>query len=165
MNASYALPCAARNGGAMGSSEQLTIRRASAQLAIAASGRAQWLGRANVGHLTWNDGSDTSAATGAERRDLLIRVYYVARAADGDAATPALRVKSLASVAGEPSFIDTEVMPGVEALQAEMLPDADAPRSLRLTLTLRADQAEMWRGQIRRITVTREFALRNATAG
>ncbi len=66
---------------------------------------------------------------GIERRDLLLRVYYVARAADGDAATPALRMKSLTSVAGQPAFVDTEVMPGVEALQAQLLPDAMAPRA------------------------------------
>ncbi len=165
VSASYTLPCAARNGGAMEPSQLLTIRRASAQLAVTTTGRAQWLGNTGSGHLTWNDGSDTAPTAGMERRDLLVRVYYVARAADGDAATPALRVKSLASIAGAPSFIDTEVMPGVETLQAEMLPDAEAPRSLRLTLTLRADQAEVWRGQVRRITITREFALRDASAG
>ncbi len=165
VSASYALPCAARNGGAVATSQQLTIRRASAQLATTNAGRAQWLGNSSTGRLAWNDGSDPAPPAGAERRDLLLRVYYVARAADGDAATPALRVKSLSSVAGAPSFIDTEVMPGVETLQAQMLPDAAAPRSLRLTLTLRADQAEVWRGQIRRITITREFALRDASAG
>ena len=107
------------------------------------AGRAQWLGSTTAGQLVWNDTGGAATPAGTERRDLLLRVYYVARAADGDAATPALRVKSLSSIAGVPAFIDTEVMPGVEALQAELLPAADAPRSVRITLTVRADQAEL----------------------
>jgi hypothetical protein len=163
--AGFALPCAARGGGAVPASQQLTIRRASAQLAAAANGRAQWLSNAATGQLVWNEAGTSPAAVGTERRDLLLRVYYVARAADGDATTPALRMKSLTSVAGQPAFVDTEVMPGVESLQAQLLPDAQAPRTVRLTLTICADQADARRGQVRRITITREFALRNAHAG
>ena len=161
----YALPCTARGGGAMTGSQQLTLRRAAAQTATASNGRAQWLSGATTGQLSWNDTPAAMAAAASERRDLLVRVYYVARAADGDAATPALRVKSLTSVAGQPAFVDTEVMPGVESLHALPLPDATAPRSLRLTLTLRQDQADARFGQVRRLTFTREFALRNAAAG
>ena len=160
--ASYVLPCAARGGGAMTASQQLTIRRASAQLVTAATGRAQWLSSATAGDLVWNEASAAPAPAATERRDLLLRIYYVARAADGDASTPALRMKSLTSVAGQPTFVDTEVMPGVETLQALLLPDAQAPRTVRLTLTVRTDQADARRGQVRRITITREFALRNA---
>jgi prepilin-type N-terminal cleavage/methylation domain-containing protein len=162
--AGYALPCAARGGGAAAASQLLIIRRASAQLATAANGRAQWLSNAAGGQLVWNELGAVSAPAGAERRDLLLRVYYVALAADGDATTPALRMQSLTSVAGRPAFIDTEVMPGVEALQTQLLPDAQAPRAARLTLTLRTDQADARRGQVRRLTLTREFALRNAAA-
>jgi prepilin-type N-terminal cleavage/methylation domain-containing protein len=160
--ASFTLPCAAR-GGAMASAHQLTIRRASSQPAMASSGRAQWLGNSTSGWLDWNDAAPASTPA-SERRDLLLRVYYVSREADGDASTPALRMKSLSSVAGNPAFIDTEVMPGVEALQAELLPDAAAPRRVRLTLTVRQDQAELRQGEVRRLTITREFALRNAPA-
>jgi prepilin-type N-terminal cleavage/methylation domain-containing protein len=157
----YALPCAARGGGAISGSQQLTLRRASAIPAAAASGRAQWLGGVTAGQLTWNE-TPAAAPAASERRDLLLRVYYVARAADGDNATPALRMKSLTSVAGQPAFVDTEVMPGVESLHGLLLPDAAAPRSVRLTLTLRPDQADVRGGQVRRLTLTREFALRNA---
>lgn len=161
----YALSCAARGGGAMSGSQQLTLRRVSAQTAAASSGRAQWLAGPATGQLSWNETPAAMAAAATERRDLLVRVYYVARAADGDTATPALRMKSLTSVAGQPAFVDTEVMPGVESLHVLLLPDATAPRSLRLTLTVRPDQAESRAGQVRRLTLTREFALRNATAG
>lgn len=161
--AAYALPCAARGGGAMADSELLVLRRASAQPAAAATGRAQWLGNTTTGELNWNE-APAATAPATERRDLLLRVYYVARAADGDAATPALRMKSLTAVAGQPAFVDTEVMPGVETLQALLLPDATAPRSVRLTLTLRPDAADARRGPLRRLTLTRDFALRNARA-
>ena len=124
----YELSCAARGGGAVSSSAQLTVRRASAQPAAAALGRAQWLGSVTAGQLVWNDTAGALTPADTERRDLLVRVYYVARASDGDTTTPALRVKSLSSVAGVPAFMDTEVMPGVEAIQAELLP-AEASRA------------------------------------
>lgn len=160
----YALPCAARGGGALPGSMQLILRRVSGQPAAAVRGRAQWLTFAAGGAVTWND-TPPATPPSAERRDLLVRAYYVARNADGDAATPALRMKSLSAVAGAPAFIDTEVMPGVESLQAELLPSATAPRALRLTLTVRADAADLRVVHaLRRITLTRDYALRNATA-
>lgn len=159
----YALPCAARGGGAVAGSMQLIVRRASTQLAAATTGRAQWLGSTSSGQLVWNEAGGIGTPAGFERRDLLLRVYYVARNADGDAATPALRVKNLTSIAGAPAFIDTEVMPGVEILQVELPPET--PRSLRLTLTLRADQADQHRQGLQRLTITRQFTLRNAPAG
>jgi len=161
----YELPCAARGGGALPNSMQLLIRRVSTQFTAATTGRAQWLASITAGQLSWNEIGTSPAPPGTERRDLLVRIYYVARAADGDAATPALRVKSLSSIAGSPAFIDTEVMPGVEALQAELLPAAATPRSVRITLTLRTDQAQMrTRQALRRLTITRQFTLRNAPA-
>lgn len=162
----YALPCTAHGGGAVNGSMQLTIRRASAHATASAPGRAQWLASSAQGRVEWNDTDSATAPAGLERRDLLLHVYYVARAADGDGATPALRVKSLGSVAGNPAFIDTEVMPGVEDLQAALLPTADAPRTVRITLTVSTDQADRRAGQaLQRLTVTREFTLRNAAAG
>ena len=159
----YALPCAARGGGALPDSAQLTIRRVSAQLTAATAGRAQWLGSASGGRLVWNDAGTSVAGAAEERRDLLLRVYYVANQADGDAATPALRVKSLSSSAGAPALPDTEVMPGVQAMQAELLPTPDAPRSVRITLTLCPDQGDLRpREALRQLTITREYALRNA---
>jgi hypothetical protein len=104
----YPLPCAPSGGGVVAGTDHLTVRRASARVVAADVGRLQYDG----------------APGGAERRDLLVRSYYVARAADGEAGatrpTPALRVKSLSSIAGRPTFIDTEVMPGVEDLQVEI---------------------------------------------
>jgi hypothetical protein len=102
-------------------------------------------------------------APGVERRDLLLRVYYVSRTADGDPATPALRMKSLTAVAGAPAFIDTEVMPGVEDLHVELFPDPASPQRAAVTLALRSDSAELRGGAPQRLRLSRHYVLRNAS--
>lgn len=145
-------------------SDVLVIRRASAQLTAPRAGRAQWLAGDEtppVGALLW-DGLLPPGRADRELRDLVVRLCYVARSADGDADTPALRVKSLTEVAGAPAFIDTEVMPGVESLEVEMLPEA-SPRSVRLTLRVREDAGDAGaRDAAPALSVTRHFSLRNA---
>ena len=165
--------CAALRRGAAQSpgSHVLTIRRASAHLAEPEAGRVQLLGSVNdasLRRILWNGElpGDLTPTSRAELRDLLVRVYYVARSADGDPATPALRVKSLSAIAGSPAFIDTEVMPGVESLTAELLPSPAAPQTARVTLVVRADAAEVRAGEpVPRLTITRRFSLRNASPG
>ncbi len=155
--------CVARASLVAGS-DALLVRRASAQVSAARAGRAQWLTAGNhlpQGSLIW-DGQLPPEVEHPELRNLVVRIYYVARSADGDAGTPALRVKTLTEVAGVPAFVDTEVMPGVESLQMEMLPPT-APRSVRLTLRIRADAADADIHDARRtLSVTRHFTLRNA---
>ena len=98
-----------------------------------------------------------------ELRDLIVRSYYVARSADGDRYTPALRVKSLTAIAGTPAFVDTEVMAGIEDLQVTAI----AARRMRLvqsqvTLGVRADSADTRAGDpLARRRFTRHFAMRN----
>jgi hypothetical protein len=165
----WTLPCEPRGGGAVTGSQVLVVRRVSARLAAKPEpGRAQWLSRATdpqAGRLYWQgDAPWSRGVAGEELRALILRIYYVARAADGDAATPALRMKSLTSIAGVPAFVDTEVMPGVEDLQIELLPSAAAPRSLHLRLRVRADSAAVRTGAPPQVLdVTRRFTLRNAT--
>lgn len=163
----WTLPCAARNGGAMPGSDALVVRRVAAHQASAAvAGRAQWLSQltpAHAGALYWNGEAPwtvSSAQPGSELRDLSVGIYYVARQSDGDAQIPALRVKALSSVAGVPTFIDTEVMPGVESMHVELLPSATAPRAARIELHV----AARGRGAdtSRTVAITRTFALRNA---
>ncbi|MET0281232.1 MAG: prepilin-type N-terminal cleavage/methylation domain-containing protein [Steroidobacteraceae bacterium] len=162
---SFDLPCPAHGTGAMPASQLLVVRRASAQLAEPLAGRGQWWGAAAPaasGELVWN-GTPVLTTPAPEPRDLLLRVYYVARAADGDTATPALRMKSLSAIAGIPAFIDTEVMPGVESLQAQLLPSASAPQRVRVTLQVSADHADLRASRTpRHIVATRQFTLRNA---
>jgi type IV pilus assembly protein PilW len=161
-----ALPrdCDAR-GGLRPGTQVLIVRRISAHTAPPHIGRAQWLLQTATrsGQLLWDGVIPTGTAAGAELRDLVVRAYYIARSADGDAATPALRMKSLTEVAGKPAFIDTEVMPGVEDLQIALQPAAGAPRSIRLSLQLRSDAADLRASEApRHLSVTRHFTVRNA---
>lgn len=165
----FDLPCAAQGGGPITGSQALVVRRASGHVAQAEAGRAQWWSdaiRDISGVLAWNGAAPAGAAASPEVRDLLVRAFYIARQADGDPATPALRVKSLSSVAGTPTFIDTEVMPGVEALQVELLPSPASPVQARITIQVRADQADLRaRDTARRLSFTRLFTVRNAAPG
>ena len=159
----YTLPCPAQGAGAQPGSDVLTVRRASAQLADREPGRLQLLTslvdtRARRLLVTAALPAGVALTAGrTELRDLLMHSYYVARSADGgDAAQPALRVKSLTAIAGRVAIVDTEVMPGVEDLQTEagyhdaasgllrFVAPADLPAdtqvvALRLLLLLRAD--------------------------
>lgn len=159
--------CPPNGHGAVAGSDVLVVRRVSARAATAPEpGRAQWLSRLGKsrGDLYWMGDAPWSAGVpGEELRELIVRIYYVAQAADGDAAMPALRVKSLTSIAGVPAFIDTEVMQGVERLQVELLPSSTHPQAVRVQLRIRGDA-----GGVRApalppaLDVTRHFALRNA---
>lgn len=166
VSAAFDLPCSAQGGGARSGSQLLLIRRIAAHGATGTPGRAQWwsdpLGML-PGQLSWDGTAPAGSPALAEVRDLLVRAYYIANAADGDTGTPALRVKNLTAIAGTPAFIDTEVMPGVDSLQAQLLPSASAPRSVLITLRVRADRQDQRNGEPpRQLTLTRQFTLRNA---
>lgn len=163
----WTFDCPPNGRGAVAGSEVLVVRRVSARAAAAPeAGRAQWLSRLAEpqGRLYWMGDAPWSAGVpGDELRELIVRIYYVAHAADGDAALPALRMKSLTSIAGVPAFIDTEVMPGVERLQIELLPSPAHPQALRVQLRVRSDAGGMRAAAVpQTLDVTRHFTLRNA---
>ncbi len=144
----WTLSCPPQGGGAMPGSDVLVLRRASTRFTDP-DGALQLLGSTNEHGL----------------RNLVVRIFYVSRAADGDSRTPALRVKSLSAISGQPAFIDTEVMPGVQDLQVELLPDALAPRSVRVQLRIRADAADVRAGEAPpELALERRFSLRNAAS-
>jgi prepilin-type N-terminal cleavage/methylation domain-containing protein len=164
----WPLNCAAQAGGATTNGTVLVIRRVAANAAAPEPGRLQLLDSESMPALRqwrWDGNPPASAgiATDVTWKNLLLRAYYVAQQSDGDLRTPALRVKSLTAVAGRPTFVDTEVMPGVTQLSIELLPDSIHPSSAHLTLVVQVDAAESRHGQApARLTLTREFALRNA---
>lgn len=144
----WSLPCRPMGGGASTGSDVLILHRASSRISPA------------DGALQLNDSSHE-----AGQRNLIVRIFYVARSADGDSRTPALRVKSLSAIAGAPAFIDTEVMPGVSNLQIELLPDTVAPRSVRVRLQIIADSADTPAGMTPpELAVERRFNLRNVSS-
>jgi len=185
-DAAYPLRCSAEGGGWLPGTDVLTVRRASASAGRADPGRLQLLTQVPT------DGTSRLIANGlipadcplaggrCELRDLLVHVYYLARAADGSTATdrlPALRLKSLTRVAGVATFVDTEVLPGIQDLQlqagfttadstalryatATRLPADARLQAVRLSITLVSARS----GPFNRpqLTLTRTFALRNA---
>ena len=183
----YTLACPPDASGVVPATSLLTVRRASAQPAAPDAGRLQLLtslddprGRALLADGRLPPGIRIIPGL-TELHDLVVRSWYVARASDGDGAEPALRVKSLTRVAGEPRFVDTEVMPGVAGLDVRLgvrdvtavgeggvrflAPGAPLPAApvvaVQVTLTLQATESAR---VVRRLAVTRRFALRNAGA-
>ncbi|HXC57806.1 MAG TPA: prepilin-type N-terminal cleavage/methylation domain-containing protein [Steroidobacteraceae bacterium] len=152
-------------GGLMPGTQALILRRVSAQRMPAHAGRAQWLvqtGAMRSGSVLWDGVLPAGTPASPELRDLIVRAYYISRTADGDPATPALRMKSLTEVAGKPAFVDTEVMSGVEDLQFALQPAAGAPRAIRVTLQLRSDAGDLRASEPpRHLSITRHFTLRN----
>ena len=144
LRGNWSLPCAAQGSGHQAGSDVVILHRASTRTANTA------------GALLLRD-KDTGA-----QHELVVRIFYVAQAADGDVLTPALRVKSLTAIAGRPAFIDTEVMPGVTTMQVDLLPDAIHPRQVHVHLVVRTDAADVAAGeQAPTLTMDRTFALRN----
>jgi prepilin-type N-terminal cleavage/methylation domain-containing protein len=169
--AGWPLACPAQGGGAVDGGTLLVVRRAAANASAPEAGRVQLIDSEAAPasrQLRWDGSLPTGAAAipDALWRDLLLRAYYVARSADEDPTTPALRVKSLTAVAGRPSFVDTEVMPGVALLSIKLLPSPSNATSATLTLVVQADAADTRHGQApARLSITRSFALRNARPG
>ena len=149
----------------------LVVRRTSTRTSTADATRWQWLSHSDMPERSALIGDGvlppgTNLAQGrSELRNLIVHMYYIATGSDGDPATPALRVRSLTAVAGQPGFIDTEVMPGVENIHAQLLPGAEDPHALRITLDLLAEASEQTVGHpLARQSHTRLFALRNVAS-
>ena len=108
---------AARNGA-----DSLTIRHASVVRTNAAAGRVQLIASRLGGNYIFSDGTVPTAVDlnpdMIEVRDLIVRTYYVATNSETPARVglPSLRVKRLAP---GPTFVDEEVISGVEDLQVQ----------------------------------------------
>ena len=116
--------CDAFGSGAAADTDTLTLRRASAEPADdAEAGRLQIYAsrlRSRTAQQLFADGVSPGAVDADnDIYDLIVRAYYVSGDSVENPGLPALRVKSLTSVAGNPAFVDNEVMPGVEDLQVQ----------------------------------------------
>ena len=164
----WSLPCPAQGGGHVADTQVLVLRRASVRPASGVEpGRAQWLGNTanGVGRLYWLGDAPWNPETAAGSqvlRELVLRIFYIARNADGEPGLPAMRVKNLTSIAGVPAIVDTEVMNGIEDLQVEWLPTADAPARVRVQLRVRAQGRPVRDASAPQVLETsRIFTLRN----
>lgn len=163
-NDHYAAGAAATSGcdahsAAAAASDTLTIRRAAGAATTPEAGRLQLLVDriAAARRFVLADGTlpagSVLLADHLELHDLVTRFYYVASGSDGAPGVPALRVKTLSSVGGHPTFVDTEVISGIEDLQVEFridggyvapdaLPAGASVRGVRLWLRVRAPSPE-----------------------
>jgi type IV pilus assembly protein PilW len=118
-----AAACDAFGTGAAAGADTLTLRRAATQSGAAEPGRLQiYASRfsSRTAHLLFADGVAPGPVDADNRvQDLLVRAYYIARDSVDRPGLPALRVKSLSRVAGQPGFVDSEIMTGIEDLQVQ----------------------------------------------
>jgi type IV pilus assembly protein PilW len=150
--------CNAR-GGARSGADTLTVRRAVSSTTVPEVGRLQLLvdrydaqrrfvladGILPVGLVPSPDQ--------LQLHDLQLNSYYIANDSDGRAGWPALRVKTLTRVGVNPTFVDTELMSGIEDLQLQFqtdggyadpgqLPPGAVVRAVRVWLRIGAAAAE-----------------------
>lgn len=123
-NGDYDLACAAEGGGPAAGSDLLVLRHtrpgrvdpSATKLQVYSERRsAQMNTRLFVG----DTAPDVRIDDQREVRDMVVQAYYVAQDADGRPGTPALRVKQLTTVGGQPDFLDQELIRGVEDLQIQ----------------------------------------------
>jgi type IV pilus assembly protein PilW len=109
--------------GAVDGADTLTIRRASSTPVSARAGRVQIMAsrlRSRTSQMIFADGT-APAPLDADHRvhDLVVRTYYLSRDSEERPGVPSLRVKALAESGGQPVFVDSEVLSGVEDLQIQ----------------------------------------------
>jgi len=122
-NDGYALACAAKGAGAVTTADTLTVRRASAQLSsVAVSNKTvmRICSSRTAGQLL-NDVSGCAAVPNQQVNDLIVNTYYVDQDSDELAGLPSLRRWQLTNspLSAAPSFVDNEIVTGVEDLQVQ----------------------------------------------
>ncbi len=117
-NDGYTLGCQAYNNRAMPSADTLTVRRASflpSTVAVATSGPLRICSTRASATLVKTASACTAAPAGAIN-DLIVHSYYVDRDSTTAANLPTLFRKSLNVT---PTFVDEEILPGVEDMQVQ----------------------------------------------
>ncbi len=164
VGASRCTPSASAGGAVIGA-DSLTVRHATGSAAPTA-GRLQLFSNrfaTQSGQVLFADGRAPGPSSVDQRTfDVVVRTYYVARNSVERAGWPALRARTLTSIAGAPGFRDEEILPGVEDLQVQFgiaesatsdtvtrFVDPEAtellaspPRAVRVWMRIRAESTE-----------------------
>ena len=121
----YTLTCAA-NGGSVGTSDVITIRRASVQPVALENGRLQ-IQSTRVQGTLFEDGAIPPAFSPADSstHNLFVNSYYVSPTSQLMPGVPTLRRKTLTVRSGAPFIEDQEVAPGIENIQLQLGIDVD----------------------------------------
>jgi type IV pilus assembly protein PilW len=133
-NNGYELDCA-EFGTAVAAADQLTIRRASAEV-IAPAALAGTAGQIKLRSSRTRGALFGGTALPAgyaepdlETRAVVVHGYYVDQDSNLRAGTPSLRRKALGFAGGAPVILDEEIVPGVEDLQVQLGVDANADQN------------------------------------
>jgi type IV pilus assembly protein PilW len=123
-NGAFDLACAAQGGGAIVGTDLLVLRHSAPGNVPASRTKLQVFSErlaalTNTKLFISDTAPDPVLADQREVRDMVVQAYYIATNADGRVGTPALRVKMLGTDAGNPAFIDRELIRGVEDLQVQ----------------------------------------------
>ena len=121
----YTLSCTA-NGGSVGNSDVITVRRASVQPVALENGRLQ-IQSTRVQGALFDDGTVPAAFSPADSstHNLFVNSYYVSPTSQLMPGVPTLRRKTLTIRNGAPFIEDQEVAPGVENIQLQLGIDVD----------------------------------------
>ncbi len=120
----YDLECDAEGGGHVEDTDVLIVRRTAPVSVTADASKLQVYSErlsAQVGtRMFVSDTAPNATVAGLrEVRDMVVRAYYLAQDADGHPGVPALRAKLLTSSGGSPTFVDQELIRGIEDLQVQ----------------------------------------------
>jgi type IV pilus assembly protein PilW len=123
----YSLGCAAFGAGAVGSSDTITVRRATIAPSTGTTGRLRICSTRTAAWLV-TDSSGCTGAPNGQVNDLLVNTYYVDQDSTQRTGLPSLRRRPLGVVGGVPEFMaDEEIIPGIEDMQVQFGIDL-APR-------------------------------------
>jgi type IV pilus assembly protein PilW len=166
----YTLPCAA-SGGSAGSSDVITVRRASVQPVLPEAGRLQIQSTRIQGELFEMDtvpaafqpitNHPITGVPSSGTHNLMVNSYYVSPTSTLIPGVPTLRRKTLTVRSGAPFIEDQEVAPGVNTVDRYVNPGDDVynPAAAGYIPGVRVITARVW---IIVRSVTTEFGLRDA---
>jgi len=118
------LGCDAEGGGQADDTDVLVLRH-SAPGAVEPDGSKLQVyservaAQINTRLFVGDDAPEETEVEMREVRNMVVQAYYISQDSDGREGMPALRMKMLSTVGGEPAFIDQEILRGVEDLQVQ----------------------------------------------
>ena len=122
-NGNWSMACGASGGGKLPNTDVLMIRRSGTERVPASASKFQLYSSRMVpfDQRLFISGTAPGPLKDdlSEVRDLVFEAYYISRNSDARAGLPALRIKQLASDGASPTWLDQEVIRGVEDIQVE----------------------------------------------
>lgn len=120
----FALDCDAEGGGQLPATDLLVLRHTAPTVVDPDSSKLQvyserLAAHANTIMFVGDVAPGPIEEDEATVRDMVVQAYYISKDSEGRPGVPALRMKMLSTVSGNPGFIDQEVLRGVEDIQVQ----------------------------------------------